>query len=78
MALLENLKRLDGVPRNVEFSNGSEIQTGKKKELKMEIKSGPFYTSKFPSVGQYQVPTYTGEAGLKKSITSCKTEIQDL
>ena len=72
------MKRLDGIPRNVEFSNGSEIQVGKKKELKLEVKSGPFYTNKFPSVGQYQVPTYAGEAGLKKSIPSCKSEIQDL
>jgi hypothetical protein len=62
-----------------QFSNGSEIKEGKKKELKIDIKAiGPFYTNKFPTVPAYSAPTFAEEQGLKKSITSCKSALQDL
>ena len=44
----------------MEMNNGSELKLGKKKELKIELKStGPFYTNKFPS-HPYTAPTFPG------------------
>lgn len=62
-----------------QFANGSEIKEGKKKELKIDIKTiGPFYTNKFPSVPAYTAPVFNEEQGLKKSINNCKSALQDL
>ncbi len=62
-----------------EFANGSEIKETKKKDLKIDIKNiGPFYTNKFPAVPTYSAPSFPEEQGLKKSINSCKSALQDL
>ena len=81
--LINGLKRLDGVQKSLtnEFNNGNELSVGKKKEVKIELKSiGPFYTAngRFPSTGQYSSPVFMGESGLKKSLGSCKDELIDL
>lgn len=39
---------------------------------------GPFYCAKFPSIGTYTVPSFPGEAPLKKTISDCKTGINEL
>lgn len=39
---------------------------------------GPFYTSKFPSAAPYTAPSFPGEQPLKKSIGSCKSEMNEL
>lgn len=69
-----------GIPSNVnEFANGSELKENKKKDFKIEIKNnGSFYTNKYPSIAPYAPPTFNEEASLKRSITSCKSFIQDL
>jgi hypothetical protein len=74
------LTTIIGIPISLtEFANGSEIKESKKKEIKLDIKSiGPFYTNKFPTVPSYTAPVYPEEQGVKKSISSCKSALQDL
>ena len=68
-----------GIPRDAEMSNGSDLVVGKSKEIKIDVKSiGPFYTNKFPSTAQFVMPTFENESGLKRSIGSCKSSIQEL
>ena len=68
------------MPISIEdFSNGSEVTTQKKKELKVDIKTiGPFYATRFPTVPAYTPPTFKEEQTLKKSIGGCKSALQEL
>ncbi len=43
----------------MEFSNGSEVKSTQKKDIKLDFKSiGPFYTNKFPTAGVYIPPAF--------------------
>jgi len=51
---------------------------GQKKEIKLDIKAGPFYCSKFPTAPAYTPPQFSEEKSLKQSISSCKSALQEL
>lgn len=36
---------------------------------------GPFYCAKFPAASPYTVPSFPGQAPLKKCISDCKSSI---
>lgn len=55
------------------------MELGRKEDVKIELKNvGPFYTNRFPSVGQYMPQQFQEEAGIKKNIATCKAAIQEL
>ncbi|KAL4460039.1 hypothetical protein ABPG74_003565 [Tetrahymena malaccensis] len=77
---LQQLKRLDSVPKNVKFETGEELEKLGKQNVNIDLNTpGTFFTNQFPKNTPFEKEIQLeGEESLKSSLKECKSQISQL
>jgi len=76
LQLLPQVKRLDGINKEQDFTFDAELPEIKKLEFKMDVPTQYWYTKEYPGVEFKNVKV--DDSGLKDSISSCNKMMKEL